>query len=522
MPRPASAARSRRATRGAVVVAAATTLLVGGAVPASGQTAQDVAGATAATALTLTVNLPGGETTRLILSLDPVTGTVSRVSSTPEATAVAEVVSGSFGGQPLSSGASSAMLPSPLSSTSNPTGALGGGLAGTGLDNLLKLELLPSAATVSPDPSSTSTAAVANLGVGLPDDVADALAPLTDGLAAGVDQLLTALSDASGMTVPAICDGLTQAVTALAPVTGALTDALAALPIPVPVQAVLDETTLGAICGLATTLDKLNAALQGALTTLTGDSGVLGTGLINSAQSITQDGGGVTSRATASVADLTLLGQQALVGTEVLRTTSTAVAKGTAGSAKATIDSTVANLTAGKVDPFLQVRATINGIFDSFVGQGALPVELQTLFDDLFDTLNEALAPVGIVLFKNDDSPQAQALQACPTQLDGLQTGTFEAGDGTCAAAATRGVGLSVTLPEALTTALMIQGPLVELLIVPSAAVARVQATAVAGPPPATQLPRTGVDTALLGGLGAALLLGTALLRRRRHAGAAA
>ncbi len=523
MHRPASAARPGRAARSAVVLAAASTLLVGGAIPASAQTAApDLAGATGATALTVTLNLPGGATTRLQLILDPVTGTVRRVGSTTDAAAAAEVISGSFGGQALGSGVSSAKLPSPLSSTNNPTGALADGLAGTPLANLLKVELLPSSATVSADPSSTSTAAVANLGAGLPDDIGNALAPLTDGLASAVDQILSALSDASGMTVPALCDGLTQAVTTLEPVTGALGDALAALPVPVPVQALLDETTLGAVCGLATTLDQLNTALQGALTTLTGDSGVLGTGLITGEQSIVTAPGSITSTASASVAGLTLLGQQALAGAEVLRTTSTAVAKGTPGSADATIDSTVAGVTAGALDPFAQVRATINGIRDSFVGEGVLPAELGTLFDDLFSTLNDALAPLGVVLFKNDDSPQAQALASCPTELNGLQTGTFEAQDGTCAAAATRGVGLSVTLPTALTDVLMIEGPLVELQIVPSAAVARLQAPAPVVPetPQLEQLPRTGLDSALLGGLGAALLLGTVLVRRRRLADA--
>ena len=70
----------------------------------------------------------------------------------------------------------------------------------------------------------------------------------------------------------------------------------------------------------------------------------------------------------------------------------------------------------------------------------------------------------------------------------------------------------------------MIEGPLVEIQIVPTAAVAStlVAPSAAGGPPPAEEpfvLPRTGLDSALLGGLGVALLLGTVLLRRRRLAG---
>ena len=86
-----------------------------------------------------------------------------------------------------------------------------------------------------------------------------------------------------------------------------------------------------------------------------------------------------------------------------------------------------------------------------------------------------------------------------------------------CAAAATRGVGLSITLPAALATPLMIGGPLLELQIVPTAAVVRSQARALlpVAPP---NLPRTGLDSSLLGGLGVALLLGAAVVRRRRTA----
>lgn len=509
---------SRRQRARSAVVLGATTCLVAAASPAAlaQSTEVDVAGATAATALTLTLNLPGGEATTVVLTLDPVTGTVSRTTTTT-ATGDAEVVRGSLGGQALGSGASSAMLPSPTESTSNPSGAIAEGLAGTPLENLLRLELLPSSASVTAAPSSSSEAAVANLGAGLPDELASALAPLTEGLAGGVAQILTTLADGAEMPVAELCAGLTEAVTALEPVTGPLDDALGALPIPVPVQAVLDEAALGAICGLATTLDDLNTALQGALASLTGDSGVLGTGLITAEQDITTAAGTVTSIASASIDELTLLGQTPFANAQVLQTTSTAKAGGTSGSAAATVDSTVADLQGGSVDPFLQVRTTIDGIRDSFVGAGTLPVELKTLLDDVFSTLNEALAPVGITVFTLDDSASATALEGCPAELTPTLSGTFAAPDGTCAAAATRGVGIQLDLPEALATPLMIGGPLVSLQIVPTAAVARAQARPVAVPAAAPQqLPRTGADGALAGLAGLALLGGAAVLRRRR------
>lgn len=507
----------RRGTRCAAIGVAATTLLAVGAVPASAQSvSQDVVAATAATAVLLTVNLPGGDATRLILQLDPVTGAVTKVGSALTATADAEVIRGSIGGMAMGSGASSAMLPSPTEDSSDPAGAFNDGLAGTPLANLLRVNLLPSSAAVSTDPSSASDAAVASLGVGLPDDVADALAPLLDGLAGGIDMLLTTLAEQAGMPVSELCGGLTEAVEQLEAVTGPLQDALNMLPIPVPVQQIVDETALGAVCGLDQTLLALNAALQDALASLTGDAGVLGLNAVTSEQSITKVGGVVTSKATTTVAGLTLLGQQALLGAEVLRTTATAVAGGTAGSGSATLDSNVAAVRGGSVDPFAQVRATIEGIEDSFVGGGALPAELGTLFTDLFATLNAALAPIGVTVFALDSTPGAQLLESCPTLLTGLQTGTFAATDGVCSAAGTRGLGVSLSLPAALAGPLMITGPLVELQVVPTAAVANTQVVTAAPATPA-QLPRTGAE-APLAALGAMLVLGVAVLRRRRLA----
>ncbi|MBW3640996.1 MAG: hypothetical protein KY451_14300 [Actinobacteria bacterium] len=508
MHRPAPAARSRRAARSALVVAAASALLVGGAVPASAQAAgQDVAGATAATAIILTVNLPQ-PLGQIQLTVDPVTGTVSRVGGTPQAFGQAEVIRGSLGGQALSSGPSTAMLPAPLSDTDNPTGATGP------LAELLTLELLPSSASVTEAPNSASEAAVANIGVGLPAGVADALAPLTDPLEDAIGEVLLALAEATGTTVETVCDVvLADLGTAILPVTQPLSDVTG-----LPVDTLISQTLIDAVCGLRTTITQLNTALQTALDTLTGENGVFGTGLVTAEQTITNAGSVITAQAMASIAGLTLLGQQPLSTAEVLRTTSTATVNGTPGSAEATLDSTVADVTAGDpLDPFAQVRATINGIVGN-VGEGVLPPELQTLFDQLVDTLNGALAPLGVTVVKGDATPQAQPLGACPDQLNGLQTGTFEAADGTCAAAATRGVGLAVTLPTVLADALIIDGPLVELQIVPSAAV--VKAQNIAAPPPAAlpavQLPRTGLDAALLGGLGALLLVGTAVLWRRR------
>lgn len=516
---PLAALVTRAGTSALAGLAVSTLLVVVAAGPAAAATAQDVQGATVGQALVLTLNLPGGAATKIQLMLDPVTGTVRRTTTTTAASADATVLRGSLGGQSMNSGTSSAKLPSPTSSTSNPTGGIAAGLAGTPLANLLKIELLPSNAKVSTAPTSASDASVANLGVGLPDALAGALAPLTGPLAAGVGTLLTTLAQQAGMPVAALCSNLTTAVNALTPVTAPLQDALNQLPLPIPVAGLLDTTTLGAVCGLQATITQLNAALQNALATLTGDSGVLGTGLITSEQSITRTGDTVTSRAAASVDGLTLLGQKPFANAQVLQTVSTASVAGTIGSAKATTESTIANLTGGSVDPFLSVRTTIQGIRDSFLGGGALPAQLKTLFDDLFNTLNAALSPVGITLFKLDDSADSKAIVACPNALTGLLTGTLKQRDGRCAAAATRGVGIAVNLPSALAGPLGIAGPLVSLEIVPTAAVAQAQAVAVpvAAPlsaPAPGNLPRTGLDSTV-GAAGLLLLLGAAVARRR-------
>lgn len=507
--------RALTASGAALAVVAAT----GGPAAAA---SPDVVGGAVGSALTLTVNLPGGEATRIVLQLDPVTGTVSGVSATgKKATSSATVLRGSLGGQALDSGTSSAMLPSPTSAQSNPSSAIADGLAGTPLVNLLKLELLPSKAEVSTAPSSTGTAAVSNIGVGLPDALASALAPLTGPLSGAIGTLLTTLADTSGTPVAALCSGAQAATDALTPVTDQLGPVLAALPITIPVQEAINGTTVMAICGLSTTIAQLNAALQDALASLTGDSGVLGTGLVTSTQSITRKSDTVTSVASSSIAGLTLLGQTPFASAQVLKTTSTAITGGTAGSAKASVESTIADLTGGTVDPFLQVRTTIQGIQNSFVGAGVLPDALKTLFDDLFATLNAALAPVGVTVFKLDDSAGTKDLTGCPTALDGLLSGTFTDKTGACAAAATRGVGISLSLPEALATPLGVAGPLVELQIVPTSAVAQAQIVTTAAAPPTvvptpTSLPRTGSDSALLGGLGVLLLVGAVTLRRRR------
>ena len=523
--RSADTSTRRGFARAAVVGVAVSTLFATVAAPAHAQSAgQDVVGAGAATAVVLTLNLPGGEATKITLTLDPVSGTVTKSMTSTTANADATVLRGTLGGMPMDTGTSSAMLPEPKSSEMNPAGAIAGGLAGTPLENLLTVEAGPSAAEVTETPSSTSTASIANLGAGLPDALAGALAPLTEPLAGAVNDVLTALADGAGVPVAQVCDGVTQVVGGLSPVTDPLQGVLDGLPIPIPVDQLLNQTTVDAVCGLADTLRKLNTALQDALASLTGDSGLFGISGVSAQQAITRDGQTVSSQATATVAGITLLGQAPFASVDALTTTSAASTQGTPNSATATVDTTVAGLTGGSVDPFLQLRATLQGIQDSFVGSGALPAALSTAFDDLFTQLAAVLGPIGFTVFDLDNVPATVDLTSCPTALDGTLAGTFTAADGRCAAAATRGAGLSLTLPEALATPLMIAGPLVELQIVPTSAAVRAQPTSATAPAaiaaPVVQpaaLPRTGLDPALPA-LAAFGLLGAAVLLRRRRA----
>ena len=527
--RPAAALATLAAATLAAATLAAATLAAAVATPAQAQAAgvpagPDTAGAATASALTLTLNLPGGAATQVVLQLDPVTGTASAVRSTLAAKADATVLRGMLGGQAMDSGASSAMLPAPLESSAEPSGELAEGLAGTPLADLLTVDLVPSSAAVTAGPTSTSTAAVASLGAGLPDALADALVPLTTPLRTAVDDVLTALATASGTPVAQLCAGATDAVEALDPVTSGLTDALSALPVPVPVQGLRDRTVIMAVCGLSTTITGLDVALQGALSSLTGATGVLGTGKVSSEQRVDRAGNTVSSVATASVAGLTLLGQTPFAKATALSTRSTATAAGSPGSARASVDTTLADRAGGAIDPFLQVRTTVQGVRDGIVGAGTLPEELEGLLASVFDRLNAALGPVGVTVLSLDDAARATPLTGCPSGLDGLQTGTVAAADGGCAAAASRGVGIAVTLPEALATALMISGPLVELQIAPTAALAEVRLPASSSTAPvapaaavaATTLPRTGPDGGLLGGTGLLLLLGAAVMARRR------
>jgi hypothetical protein len=482
------------------------------ATPAAAQTGgSDLSGATRASALTLTLNLP--QATRVQLVLDPVSGTVRSVTgSAPEAQAVADLIAGSIAGQAQSFGRAEARLPAPTSAA-GPTDPFDAAVAGTPLAEFLSIRLLDSSAEVATAPSSTSQAQIASVGVGLPAALLESLAPALDPVRAGVSQVLTALAGGAAST-QTLCDTLTP----VGAVTQPVVDGVAGIPVIGTVVDELvgdaDEGEIAVLCELDEILTELDAELAQSLGTLAGPGGVLGTGLITAQQSVVHEGTRTTATATASIADLTVLGTSPFVGVDALETTSTAVVDGT--TATATVDQTAVNALANPVLTLVTDLQSLTGelLGVDLEGVDELATELQALL--------EALAGIGIEA--GPLTGAGDAIEACPTALDGGLSGTFQSPDGRCAAAASRGYGLAVTLPAALAGPLGIEGPLVELALVPTAAVAQAQPVATLGttPPAASprSLPRTGPE-APLAVAGAALLLGAAALRRRRSAAAA-
>lgn len=509
MARPPAAARRRPLGARALAAGAASSIVAAPlllAAPAQAQTAPlEYSGATAAFALRLQVNLPEAlEALTIDLQIDPVTGRVSTVDNTSAATA--QVLGSSAGllqtvldaAEPLK-GISQADQANPGPVTNAPVPAFP-----APLDTILQLGLIESSATASADgTSSTSTASVAELGLALGDQLADAAAPLIDAIAAAQGQVVTAISAQLPLLTGPLC---TSALPALEPLLTPLG---------------LNPAIVATVCTLPAQLANLSADLTEALQSL-GDN-LLGTGLIQTSQTISSTGGAVTSTATASIAGLGLLGTGPIGEAGVVQSSATATTTGQPGGATAdAVAPIVADINIGALDPLTDLQVTLEGLLGT-IGGGPLTAPLTTAIQDLLDVVNGALAPIGASVITLDDAAATEQLEACPTELTGLQAGEFAAADGSCAAAATRGIGVEVTLPEALATPLGIEGPFVSLALSPAAAVAQAAVAPVVTPPgtptnPVDRpLPRTGLEGAL-GATALAALAGGALLRRRASA----
>jgi LPXTG-motif cell wall-anchored protein len=499
---PSSRLRSR-GTRG-LAGAVACAVLAGPVVlatPASAQTGDALqhAGATSAMALHLRVNLPAQlEPLVLDLRIDPVTGTIGSVPLTAMANAQAlgseaGVLKSILDGVEPLKARSTATLEDPgpkrFSLTPEDIRERTGGV--------LDLGLITTTALVTPDgPTSESTAEVASLGLALGAALAEAAAPLTEGVGAAADAVLTGIAEQAPALTGPVCDNVVNPVL-----------------VPVLAELGLDQATVAAICNLQANLEALNAALQEALRTL-GDN-LFRTGALRTSQKISPaEGGGTTATATASVGDLLLLGVPGVAEGTALASTATATAGGAPGQASANATGPViADLRVGQAGAIADVIADLEGLSGT-ITRGPITAPLTTAIADLRAALNTLLEPLGASVVALDDSTSAQQLEACPTELTGLATGEYVALDGRCAAAATRGIGVELTLPTALTEPLGITGPFLTFAVVPSEAVAK--AAPVAPVPAPRQLPRTGVDSPAVALSGLVLLGLVAGLARRR------
>lgn len=504
---PTAPVTSRRVRGLAAAACAAVLLPMIAASPALAQTTtttSERAAATSASALRLTINLP--QANQVLLDIDPVTGTVRAVTgSGPEAEALATLIRGSIAGNAQSFPGAEARLPEPKEGD-GPTNAVGDGINDSPLGAFLNVGLLTADAAVTEAPSSTSTAQIASLGLGLPQEIGDALAQVLDPLLAGLDQILTQLEPVDAGT-QALCEGIE-------PITTPVGDGVEMVPVLGPILGdVVDGVTdpeAGLLCTLRAFLGEVRTELAASLDDLVGPGGLVGTGLIGASQTLTTEGARTTATATAQIVDLRVLGQNPFGTVEALRTTSTASIDGE--TPDATVETTAVEAFAA---PLLTLETDLDAVTGDLAG-----IELDGLTELLtqIETLLEALAGIGVEAGPLDEA--GTALTACPEDLGGQLSGTLETP--TCAAAAARGFGLAVTLPEPLATPLGITGPLVALQLVPSAAVVRAASTttAAAGPPPPAPvgaLPRTGGE-APVAAAGVLLLLGAALVRRRRIA----
>ena len=500
-----TAPTSRRLRSLAVGACAALTLPLLAAAPAAAQTSTTVTrdAATQASVVRITVNLPQGNAIQLDLST--ASGSVLSVSGQgPEAEALATILRGSIAGNAQSFPGAEARLPEPLES-SGPTNAIGDGIEGSPLGEFLAVGLVESSAAVSEDPSSTSTAQIADLGVGLPQQLADGLAQILDPLLAGLEQVIDGLEPVDAAT-QGLCAGIEPITT---PVGGGVGQIPVFGPILAEVVEGVTDEDAGFLCNLRIRLGEIRDALADSLADLTGPNGIFGAGLLTASQTISTDGAKTTAEATATLADLQVLGVNPFGEVEALTTTSTAEFDGDAASAD--VETTAVEAMA---EPILLLDTDLREISGELLGS----IDLDAL-TDLVDQINavlRALAGIGVVAGPLDEVDAA--LEACPEALEGFLSGTFTA-DGACAAAAAGGFGLVVELPEQLAGPLGIEGPLLAVQIVPTAAVVRqsVEVTTPAAPPGEFQgpLPRTGAE-APLAAAGVALLVGAALLRRRR------
>jgi hypothetical protein len=335
-----------------------------------------------------------------------------------------------------------------------------------------------------------SSSAVAHVGIAAPLAAVNALtAPVT----AVLDTALNTANSTAGTATGAVATTLNSTIDSL----NAATKDTAAAPLTAPVQAAVNNavaTLNSTLTGLTSTLSGLSATTE----LLTLDS-------ITSDQVISRSGSAVTSNVANTVKNISVLG--GLVKVAAITSDATATAGGAAGTAKAATNAPVfkVDIANGALTALLDQ----NGLNVGGTVGSALPADLQSQVNGALNTVNGLLnevAGVDVAIGEGktqtapDGTSAAAAVAATVLTVDPPVLHGIVAGQST-------GVALLPAAKKFLTLE----------LVSANAAVANRLVPAPAAPPAAPKaLPRTGASLPLTG-MVATLLLGVALVVRRRR-----
>jgi hypothetical protein len=496
------------AAGGILIAAALAPVGVAGAqtLPAAANSVLLGAGQATGSAFHIELHLPGTAGTPLDISQDFAITDGKVTATTPAVTRSADGALTSGTGllqTVLGQGAKTA-----TANDSNPTADTS--LApNTSLGGLGSIGLLQATAKVTPDPGAQSNASVASLKIGLTGP----LAPVATALSAALNQALTTAS-------AQITANGNQLVTQLS---GLVNQLLAQLP-GNPLTAQLDDVNK-LLADLPAGFTAVSQQIQDAIGKLGDDGGLLDIGLIQSSSSVIKSASTVTATATSKVGSVSALGGLGQLG--LIQSTSTASATGVAGGAKASVDPDKQILDL-KVGSLADIDASVKGLQAdvSKLDSSGLSAPLQALadqlnsgFQTLLSSLNGALGNLGV-------------------SVADLGSTVTTKPDGTSASAISKGVGIQVTLPPAVGTAIGIGNqPLLVLSAVPTTAEAEAEVGAApaaalsiapsvapdagaakAGTTPKpTALAYTGADFPVTGGIAIGLAGGAFLLLARRR-----
>ena len=428
-------------------------------------------------ALTITINLPTAAaavlgTSQIVQSISLTTGKVSTVGL-PVATSGAVLGTGNIPKvSELLARSTQAALGAKLEDTS--PGLLDYNANG------VKISILPLSSKVA-NPTvdgvlAKSSSAVAKVSISAPIAAAKSItAPVQELL----DTALATTTSTSNTAVATVADTLNDAIATLNG-TASQTTAVTA-----PVQAAVDSLT-STLTGLTNTLNGLSATTN-----------LVSLDAVTSDQVITRKGNVMTSDVSNTIKNLSVLG--GLVKVNAITSQATASAGGAPGTAKAVTNAPVFKVDIA--DGALTALLDQNGLNVNALGTG-LPPALQ-------GTVNTAVTAVNGLL---------NTVAGVNVEIGKGQTVTSP--DGTSAVADVATTVLTVDPPVLHTAGLLAAGkPLVQLKLVSANAAAT--SRLVAAPPAApsvtpTALPRTGGALPLTGAV-ATLLVGAALVARRRR-----